>query len=175
MKPISFKAINNGRTKIKGINVQTNSESVDMGDNHSLDYYHQNKYFSSVKKDETTGKILILNAKGETLYSIEVSGSGTSFNTAEGNPVVLQEQTLYHKTSGVTKGSYGDTEAKTPAFGESFKVPNYTVDEWGHITSAGVIDVVIPSIDNITQRLTSLENQMSTATQLLDEINGEVI
>ena len=37
-----------------------------MGDNHSLDYYHQNKYFSSVKKDEKTGKILILNAKGET-------------------------------------------------------------------------------------------------------------
>lgn len=174
MKPISFKAINTERTKIKGINIQTNSESVDMGDNHSLDYYHQNKYFSSVKNGDN-GEILILNAKGETLYSIEVSGSGTSFNTTEGNPVVLKEQTLYHKTSGVTKGSYGETEAKTPAFGESFKVPNYTVDEWGHITSAGVVDVVIPSIDNITQRLTSLESQMSTATQLLDEINGEVI
>lgn len=174
MKPINFKAINNERTKIKGINVQTNSESVDMGDNHTLDYYHQNKYFSSVKTGDD-GKILILNAKGETLYSIEVSGSGTSFNTTEGNPVVLKEQTLYHKTSGVTKGSYGEIEAKTPAFGESFKVPNYTVDEWGHITSTGVVDVVIPSIDDITQRLTSLENQMSTATQLLDEINGEVI
>lgn len=174
MKPISFKAINNERTKIKGINIQTNSESVDMGDNHSLDYYHQNKYFSSVKNGDN-GEILILNAKGETLYSIEVSGSGTSFNTTEGNPVVLKEQTLYHKTSGVTKGSYGETEAKTPEFGESFKVPNYTVDEWGHITSAGVVDVVIPSIDDITQRLTSLESQMSTATQLLDEINGEVI
>lgn len=173
MKPIGFKAINNEKTKIKGLNVQTNSESVNMGD-YSLDYYHQNKYFSSVKVED--GNLVILNAKGESLYSIEMgSGGGTSFITVEGNPVALQETTLYHKTSGVTAGSYGETEAQTPDFGESFKVPNYSVDKWGHITSAGYVDVVLPDISDIESRLSSLEKGSSSAAALLDEINGEVI
>lgn len=48
------------------------------------------------------------------------------------------------ENSGVTTGGYGDTTAQTPAFGATFKVPSFTVDQYGRLTAAGEHTVTIP-------------------------------
>jgi len=47
--------------------------------------------------------------------------------------------------SGVTTGGYGDTANQTPAFGATFKVPSFTVDQYGRLTAAGEHTVTIPA------------------------------
>lgn len=49
-------------------------------------------------------------------------------------------------TSGVSAKAYGETTAKTPAFGGTFKVPSFTVDVYGRLTLAGDHTVTIPSM-----------------------------
>ena len=53
--------------------------------------------------------------------------------------------TIAHSDSGVTAGSYGDSSAQTPDFGDTFKVPTVTVDAKGHVTSASEHTVTIPA------------------------------
>ena len=63
---------------------------------------------------------------------ISVTGTGASREVALNN-------------SGVTTGGYGDTAAQAPAFGGAFKVPSFTVDQYGRLTVAGEHNVTIPS------------------------------
>lgn len=49
------------------------------------------------------------------------------------------------ENSGVTTGGYGDTTNQTPAFGATFKVPSFTVDQYGRLTAAGEHTVTIPA------------------------------
>lgn len=63
---------------------------------------------------------------------ISVTGTGASREIALEN-------------SGVTTGGYGDTAAQTPAFGATFKVPSFTVDQYGRLTAAGEHTVTIPA------------------------------
>lgn len=63
---------------------------------------------------------------------ITVSGTGAS-------------RTIELDDSGVTTGGYGDTTAQTPAFGATFKVPSFTVDQYGRLTAATEHVVTIPS------------------------------
>ena len=54
---------------------------------------------------------------------------------------------LRHVNSGVTPNEYGeiDTDALTPAFGQTFKVPGFRVDATGHVTEAGTHTIKIPN------------------------------
>lgn len=63
---------------------------------------------------------------------ISVTGTGASREIALEN-------------SGVTTGGYGDTTAQTPAFGATFKVPSFTVDQYGRLTAAGEHTITIPA------------------------------
>lgn len=63
---------------------------------------------------------------------ISVTGTGASREIALEN-------------SGVTTGGYGDTANQTPAFGATFKVPSFTVDQYGRLTAAGEHTVTIPA------------------------------
>ncbi len=63
---------------------------------------------------------------------ISVTGTGASREIALEN-------------SGVTTGGYGDTANQTPAFGATFKVPSFTVDQYGRLTAAGEHTVTVPS------------------------------
>lgn len=63
---------------------------------------------------------------------ISVTGTGASREIALEN-------------SGVTTGGYGDTTNQTPAFGATFKVPSFTVDQYGRLTAAGEHTVTIPA------------------------------
>lgn len=63
---------------------------------------------------------------------ISVTGTGAS-------------RTIELENSGATAGGYGDTTAQTPAFGATFKVPSFTVDQYGRLTAASEHTVTIPS------------------------------
>lgn len=63
---------------------------------------------------------------------ISVTGTGAS-------------RTIELESSGATAGGYGDTAAQTPAFGATFKVPSFTVDQYGRLTAASEHTVTIPS------------------------------
>lgn len=63
---------------------------------------------------------------------ISVSGTGAS-------------RTVEMNTSGVTAQAYGDTSNQAPSFGETFKVPSFTVDKFGRLTVASSHTVTIPS------------------------------
>lgn len=76
---------------------------------------------------------LFYNTSTKTLYT----------NTADGWLTVATNFSL--STTGVTAGAYGDTTAKTPAHGGSFKVPSFTVDTFGRLTLAGDHSVTLPA------------------------------
>ena len=50
-----------------------------------------------------------------------------------------------HPTSGVTAGGYGDNADTALAFGGTFKVPSFTVDENGHLTIASDTTLTLPT------------------------------
>ena len=50
-----------------------------------------------------------------------------------------------HTNSGVTLGSYGDSSAQTPSWGDTFKVLSATVSATGHVTAMGEHTVTIPN------------------------------
>lgn len=58
--------------------------------------------------------------------------------------------TVGHSLSDATAGSYGDSSAQTPAYGETFNVPYITIDAAGHVTGISSHTVKIPASDNTT-------------------------
>lgn len=64
---------------------------------------------------------------------------------AAGTYLTLSGTTFNHDNSGVTAGSKGDTSAKTPGFGGTFKALSGTVDAQGHLTAFAEHNVTIPS------------------------------
>lgn len=75
------------------------------------------------------------------------------------------------ENSGVTTGGYGDTTAQTPAFGATFKVPSFTVDQYGRLTAAGEHMVTIP---DATATNTANGLMSSADHQKLGTLDGKV-
>ena len=100
----------------------------------------------------------------DTAAKVLYYSDGTKWNRA------VNDFTYTHPASGVTAGAYGDTADQTPAFGGSFKVPSFTVDENGHLTVAGQHTVTIPTAPTFTDTgATSVEvtgsgNAVTTAS-----------
>lgn len=88
---------------------------------------------------------------------ISVTGTGTTREIALEN-------------SGVTTGGYGDSTAQTPAFGATFKVPSFTVDQYGRLTAAGEHEVTIPSTvaTDSVNGLMSAEDHTKFTSALVD-------
>lgn len=97
----------------------------------------------------------ITNITGDS--PISVTGTGTTREIALEN-------------SGVTTGGYGDSTAQTPAFGATFKVPSFTVDQYGRLTAAGEHEVTIPSTvaTDSVNGLMSAEDHAKFTTSLID-------
>lgn len=105
----------------------------------------------------------------------EITGDSPISVTGTG---VSREVSL--ENSGVTTGGYGDTAPQTPAFGATFKVPSFTVDQYGRLTAAGEHLVTIPEatatntsaglmsgadyqkLNNLDTKVTTLETNVST-------------
>lgn len=82
------------------------------------------------------------------------TSSDDSIEFIGSNPVTVTANTLdnsvtiAHSDSGATAGSYGDSTAQTPNFGDTFKVPAVAVDTKGHVTSASDHTVTLPDETN---------------------------
>ncbi len=104
---------------------------------------------------------------------ISVTGTGAS-------------RTIELENSGATAGGYGDTVAQTPAFGATFKVPSFTVDQYGRLTAASEHTVTIPSaVASDTANglmakadytlLHGLDTRMTTAEGEIDTLQAHMV
>ena len=104
---------------------------------------------------------------------ISVTGTGAS-------------RTIELENSGATAGGYGDTAAQTPAFGTTFKVPTFTVDQYGRLTAASEHTVTIPSVaasdsaDGLMAKadytlLHGLDTRMTTAEGEIDTLQAHMV
>lgn len=104
---------------------------------------------------------------------ISVTGTGAS-------------RTIELENSGATAGGYGDVAAQTPAFGATFKVPSFTVDQYGRLTAASEHTVTIPSAvasdsaDGLMAKadytlLHGLDTRMTTAEGEIDTLQAHMV
>ena len=141
---VKFKEINASKGKQRVLNIHTLASNVFMEDNSNLQEYSNNKYIKSLSMDGFN--LVIKNFNDKVLDSIELSVKEYLF--LEGNPVKINtsNNTISHSTSGATAGEYGDKNAKTLNFGDSFKVLYSSVDAYGHVTYINSHDVTLPSL-----------------------------
>lgn len=116
----------------------------------------------------------INSALGYTPYdSSNPDGFGKITEIASTSPIVGSGTTgtitLSHSASGVTSGVYGSTADQSPTFGSSVIVPNFNVNNTGHLTTASTSNIIIPS-NTFTAATTAVEGNVglvpaaSTAT-----------
>lgn len=65
------------------------------------------------------------------LKTVTITGTGA----LGGGGAISSNQTITHNTSGVTAASYGPTANVTGTDGTTIKVPQITVDQYGHVTA----------------------------------------
>ena len=65
---------------------------------------------------------------------------------------------INHSTSTVTQGTYGDNESGVVGFGATFKVPRYSVDEFGHLSESSEISITLPNNPNTDTKVTQNES-----------------
>lgn len=76
------------------------------------------------------------------------------------------------KNSGANVGSYGDSSAQTPGYGDTFKVPFITVDEKGIVTNISEHTVKIPT-EPVTAQKPGL--MLPRQAELLENINSSYV
>jgi hypothetical protein len=99
------------------------------------------------------GKLTVTAGNHLTLSS----GNGEFYANQSGN----ESWTIDHDNSAVTEGTYGETSNQMPTYGEAFKIPNFTVDEYGHLTDANEYTVTIPPSDNTTYSISTVSGSGS--------------
>lgn len=141
---VKFKEINASKGKQRMLNIPTLASNVFMEDDSNLQDYSNNNYIKSLSMDGFN--LVIKNFNDKVLDSIELPVKEYLF--LDNNPVKLNtsNNTISHVTSGATAGEYGDKNAKTLNFGDSFKVLYSSIDEYGHVTYMNSHDVVLPSL-----------------------------
>ena len=100
----------------------------------------------------------------EIISSSPIVGSGTTGTI-----------TLSHSASGVTSGVYGSTADQSPTFGSSVIVPNFNVNNTGHLTTASTSNIIIPS-NTFTAATTAVEGNVglvpATSTATTEKFDG---
>ena len=141
---VKFKEINASKGKQRMLNICTLASNVFMEDDSNLQDYSNNNYIKSLSIDGFN--LVIKNFNDKVLDSIELPVKEYLF--LDNNPVKLNtsNNTISHATSGATAGEYGDKNAKTLNFGDSFKVLYSSIDEYGHVTYMNSHDVILPSL-----------------------------
>ena len=122
----------------------------------------------------------INSALGYTPYdSSNPDGFGKITEIASTSPIdgsgTTGTITLSHSTSGVTSGVYGSTVDQSPTFGSSVIVPNFNVNNTGHLTTASTSNIIIPS-NTFTAATTAVEGNVglvpATSTATTEKFNG---
>lgn len=101
------------------------------------------------------GDLMIVDNYGR-MYGAPVNNDQwVKFNVT--NTLTDSSISFSHSSSGVSKGSYGESSAKSVTFGNSFNIPSYTVDEAGHITASNNIAITIPDPSGVVLKNYSLD------------------
>ena len=98
---------------------------------------------SSVSSGSFNCPQITVNATG---HVTSVTNRSITLPSYSGNsPISVSGTTISHTTSGVTATSYGPSSNSSPSHGGSFSVPYFTVNSYGHITSASTRTITLPS------------------------------
>ena len=98
---------------------------------------------SSVSSGSFNCPQITVNATG---HVTSVTNRNITLPSYSGNsPISVSGTTISHTTSGVTATSYGPSSNSSPSHGGSFSVPYFTVNSYGHITSASTRTITLPS------------------------------
>ena len=103
-----------------------------------------NGTFTFAATDTNTHNSHAINSGKKSDDSTDIKGTASSGEITLGDSGVL--------SSGTTE-SYGDTSAQTPGYGDTFKVPSFTVNAKGVVVAAGEHTVKIPDSDNTNTTL----------------------
>ena len=88
--------------------------------------------------------------------NITLTGDVTGTASFDGSAEASIAATL--KNSGVAADTYGQETPATPAFGETFTVPHFTVDAKGIVTAAGEVTVTLPDASTASQVLQTVSS-----------------
>lgn len=113
-----------------------------------------------------------------TARTITLGGYATGTVTFDGSEDVTLNVEL--KDTGTSSGSFGLSSNVSPAAGESFTVPYFTVDTKGRVTTAENHTVTLPdtqalteTVSTLVERVTALESRLSDTPAIvgsLDEV-----
>ena len=107
-------------------------------------------YVTEVDIDEA-GHVHGVKTATETVTDTHNSHTINSGTKSDGTTAIIgapSADALVMGDSGVTAGSYGDSNAQAPLYGETFKVPYITVNSKGIVTGISSHTVQIPTSDN---------------------------
>lgn len=100
------------------------------------------EYVRSGKTASAAGSWVELgDGDSHALKTISITGDGA----LAGGGTLEANRTITHNTSGVTAGNYGLSTNATPSHGSKFDVPYFTVNDYGHVTSASTKTVTLPA------------------------------
>lgn len=100
------------------------------------------------------GSIPYQTAAGTTTM-LAKGNNGQVLKISNGVPTWANEYTCTHPDSGVTANSYGPSTNATPAHGETFSVPYFTVNAQGHVTAASTKTITLPADNNTDTKNTA--------------------
>lgn len=84
--------------------------------------------------------------------TVTITGTGA----LSGGGSLKDNRTITHNTSGVTPGTYATNTSTALTNGGTFKIPQVTVDTYGHVTAASDVTLTLPTItvNNATLSIT---------------------
>lgn len=101
-------------------------------------------YAGGVDWANVDNKPTIPTVPGYGTYSTAVTASDSA-SAGSATTIARSNHTHNLPTSGVTAGSYGESAAKSPGLGGTFKIPYITADKYGRVTGASNVTITMPS------------------------------
>lgn len=111
--------------------------------NYTLPYNFRTIAVSAQSEDNSGIKSNTTSVVADSVYDTLTLGTGNEWINLAGD-AANDKITFAHKVSLGVETAKGDTEAQTPSFGSTFKVPYLIADEAGHITALTDHTVKIP-------------------------------
>ena len=135
---------------------------------------------------------LVTDDSGTYTRKIDIN-IGSVDSPPAGNDKILDIQTqsgerkLIHTTSGVVAATYPASQTTAPGFGQTFNVPQFTVNSTGHVTSATTAVITIPDtvatdavpglvkINNVNANIKPIGSAASAGVPVKDSSNRYVL
>lgn len=166
---------------LKTVNTTTGSYGATTGktlnhtDSFDVPYFTVNGKGLVTKSGKVTYTLPSVAELENTLAGIkaQVTGGDATSNeiTISNNKLAISDLTL--KTVNSNTGTYGMTSDQSPDFESSIKVPYFTVNGKGLITSAGHKTLTIPSLDPVNENIADLSTQLAAIEERFSYMDGD--